>query len=265
MKGLCAAVLCCVHIAGSVRQLAAELQMYHDAHRKEGSQSEVPKVLEHEDGRLAVSGYQKFTILHNGDIRFQAQPEKFKFISKLFRQMHTEDKCDSLIDFGCNSGLVSLIADRQDFRSISSFDHDPTYVATLGQIIKSRGVRSIVPRTLSFGENTTAIADVVFAGAIIHWVFCLTADYQGDFGKVLDYLVSKATKYLVMEWVDPQDNAIKTFGHIRKCANGNEMVSRYTRSNFEAALRQYGVVQSTFGEKSTRTIYAVRLKSGLEP
>ena len=51
----------------------------------------------------------------------------------------------------------------------------------------------IEARTFAFGEPLPA-ADVIFVGALIHWVFCLTTNFQGDFGRILSYLASRAQR-----------------------------------------------------------------------
>merc|ERR1712146_431937 len=95
---------------------------------------------------------------------------------------------------------------------------------------------------LSFGQPLPTRADILYCGSIIHWVYCLTADFKGNFELILRYLLSHTKTHLFIEWVEPDDAAIKKFGHISKCGGPRSLQDGYTTSNFQRAIETVGGV-----------------------
>ena len=84
-----------------------------------------------------------------------------------------------MIDIGCSAGLISLIGKGAGFDKIYSLDHDAEYVNVVRRIASwAKFDESILPLEFSFGAVLPAMADVVFCGALIHWVFC--RDFLGS-------------------------------------------------------------------------------------
>ena len=162
-------------------------------------------------------------------------------------------KCQSIVDIGCNSGLTSLIALNNNFKYICSLDHDPEYISTLNSIKKLCDIKIINESIYSFGDIINKNFDVVFCGAIIHWIFSLTSNFR-NFDNIIIYLLSITNKFLVIEWVDPNDNAIKFFNHIKKRAKDGD--EEYNNINFEKSLKKYvKIISKKNVESITRTIY----------
>eukprot|EP00964_Phaeocystis_antarctica_P143350 scaffold108890_cov69-Phaeocystis_antarctica.AAC.2 len=78
---------------------------------------------------------------------------------------------------GCTSGLTSLLARHNGFTEVHSLNHDPAYISLLRKVVSKRQMSGMHSRVFSFGEPLNVTADVVFVGALIHWVFCLTANF----------------------------------------------------------------------------------------
>ena len=135
------------------------------------------------------------------------------------------------------------------FAHVQALDHDAPAI----DVAASRSV--VTARTFSFGDELPAV-DVIFCGALIHWVFCLTADFHQDFDRIVSYLASRAKHYLIIEWVEPNDRAIKQFDHIKRC--GPEAIKKYSRDSFVSSLLRFGciTVQKSF---DTRTLFTVRM------
>ena len=251
--------------AGKSKTLAkaASYQKYSDPTRSLGSQSEVPTLTDGKGGALVVRGYQKFIIKADGRLSFQDYMPKFNFLSELFAQLgRQKDRCSSLIDMGCNSGLTSLLARHNGFTEVHSLDHDPAYISLLRQVVSKRQMSGMHSRVFSFGEPLNVTADVVFVGALIHWVFCLTANFAGSFDNVLRYIFRLAARYVIIEWVEPVDSGICELHHIERCAGDAHMADRYTREGFVNALGKLGDIRATFDTISTRTLYVVQKRQG---
>ena len=59
-------------------------------------------------------------------------------------------------------------------------------------------------------ENWNEPSDIVLALALIHWIYSCTASF-GDLHGIIERF-AKLTKYmLIIEWVEPDDQAIKYF------------------------------------------------------
>ena len=228
---------------------------YKDKRRKVGSQSETPKITI-KDNNLKVSGYQNFMInITTKEITFKSYQYKFKYINDLLNKLNNED-CNTIVDIGCNSGLSSLLAHNNNFRYIVSLDHDPEYISTLTSIKQHTSITNINESVYSFGDVINEKYDVVFCGAIVHWIFSLTADFR-NFDSILSYLSSFTKKYFVIEWVDNNDNAIKCLNHIKK--RGNPDDEEYNTKNFEKAVKKYmNIISTKPVAGNTRIIYVLQ-------
>lgn len=162
------------------------------------------------------------------------------------------------MDVGCNAGLTSFLAHEVGYDHVISLDHDKEYVAMLSEVLALEKLSTVEPHEFSFGQPFPQRVDVMFVGALIHWVFTCTADF-GRFNKIMAYLMNGVSKILVIEWVDPQDHAIKNFRHTDGCGSGAVAQEAYTVANFERSLQQIGKISEKWHseKKTTRTIYTV--------
>ena len=231
---------------------------YKDPKRKVGTQTETP-VIKYLGQDIHVSGYQKFIInKETKKIKFVTKTNKFSYISNLLHNLNKKDNCKSIVDIGCNSGLVSFTAFNQNFKRILSLDHDPEYIDTLRTIKNQCNITSINEALFSFGNKINETFDVVFCGAIIHWIYCLTADFR-NFDKIIEYLLKITNKYLIIEWVSEEDGAIKSFQHIERNMNPGD--EEYTTDNFEKSVNKFTTIMSKqpVDGNGTRTIYLLHL------
>ena len=235
------------------------MSTYKDPIRKVGSQSEVPSIM-YNNNDIIVNGYQRFSINKQTNyITYHTKMNKFNFINELFGLLNQKYKCTSLVDIGCSSGLSSFIANNNNFTNIISLDHDPDYIETLKKIKEECKINTIKEYIYSFGEKINQKFDVVFCGAIIHWIFSLTANFR-NFDSIISYLCSITNKYLAIEWVDPNDGSIKHLNHINR--NKKENDEEYNTINFERALnKKYSIILKKNVEYKTRTIYLCEIKN----
>ena len=235
--------------------------------RKVGTQSEIPTITAADDNtRLIVEGYQTFDLL----ARKLDQPvvkhyvRKFAYIKSLLTRFWVEEGCRSMIDIGCSAGLISLIGRGVGFEQIHSLDHDAEYIDVVRRIASwAKFDDSILPREFSFGATLPATADVVFCGALIHWVFCRTANFQNSFDRIFDYLLAavRPGKFLVIEWISDGTISNPKWWPERCVANDSRQSNSYayTRAGFEAAaLRHADLVEQVAPETKTRIFYVFR-------
>ena len=232
---------------------------YKDPKRKVGSQSETPKIKLNND-LVIVSGYQTFNISKfDKNIQFISKPHKFSFISNLFNKLNKEEGCKTICDIGCSAGLCSLIAHNNNFNEITSLDHDIEYIETLTQIKNLCNITNINEKVFSFGEKMVDNKkfDVVFCGALIHWIFSLTADFR-NFDKIINYLLQYTGKYLIIEWICKSDRAISCLKHISKNSLSTDEV--YSTENFEKAInKKCKIISKDAVDKKTRILYVLKV------
>lgn len=230
---------------------------YKDPKRKVGSQSETPKIKLNDD-LVMISGYQTFNISKfDKNIQFISKPYKFSFISNLFSKLNKEEDCKTICDIGCSAGLCSLIAHNNNFKEITSLDHDIEYIKTLSKIKTLCNIGNINEKVFSFGEkiDDNKKFDVVFCGALIHWIFSLTADFR-NFDKIINYLLKYTGKYLVIEWISKSDKAISCLKHLSKNSLSTDEV--YSTENFEKAInKKCRIISKDIIDSNTRILYVI--------
>lgn len=218
-----------------------------------GSQKEEPSLMI-SNGTVIVGGYQSFSIDENKIITFEGK--KYSYVVELLKGLKRVDGCTTFADVGANTGLVSFLAssDMVGFQHAFLLDHDIPCL-TIARAISAAINANVTAQRFDFGDPIPTV-DVLFCGAIIHWVFCLTADFQGNFDAIVLYLSRSTKKYLVIEWVDKEDGAIRRFDHIGRCGN-SEIVAQYNRDFFLKSLLKIGSVQHSrsFGQRTIYTVY----------
>lgn len=242
--------------------------------RTVGTQSEVPVITFAQDNKtLFVRGYQDYD-LHAGTLerpKVRHHASKFEYIRSLLKGLVKDEHCSTMIDIGCSAGLISLIGKGAGFGSVHSLDHDGEYIAMLRRIVTWAHLdASIMPSEFSFGAPLPAAADLVICGALIHWVFCRTANFQNNFDRIFGYLFASVNpgKFLVVEWIDTGDSYMRGLMQNsnwwpERCfdnqtADGKKQIS-YSRANFEsAALRHAVIVSKKAPQSRTRVFYVLR-------
>lgn len=244
--------------------------MYKDPKRKVGSQSEIPTLTWNTPKTVAkVGGYQTFTVGNNNFLVYQARyATKFQaienFISdqvkiqteKKLLDPHTQPQF-SVMDLGCSSGLVCFLAHRAGATEIWGLDHDSQYLKVIKDISQQFGWSNIHTLPYSFGQIFPQKCDLVVAGALIHWVYSCTANF-GSLERIVEYLKKGTNRFLLIEWVDPKDPAMKSFKH----TNFNKAVQKesYSLTNFVQALEKHFTRVSKFCTSSaTRWFYLAEL------
>ena len=235
--------------------------MWRDPERSVGSQSEVPRVTVDARG-VRVRGYQSYDLWQDSKrtLVVHRKPRKFELIETVLGRLHSQGT-RSFVDIGCNAGLVSVIAHRVGFAPVLCLDHDPEYVDAARDVAAAALLRSFDAKVFSFGQPVPMRADVVFCGAILHWIFCLTATFATHgFRGILGYLLRYASSHLLVEWIDPADGAVRTFGHLRRC--GINASRAYSRAAFEAAVSvlPLRITETIVVDGPHRVLYVMRVE-----
>ena len=215
-----------------------------------GSQKEIPSFTL-KGNNISVDGYQRFE-LSNNDITIKSKIDKYNNISQVLQDL----KCESICDIGCSNGLVGYIANSIGFKNITLLDHDKDCIKLIKNINKHFNFSNIKAKEYSFYEEIEQ-HDVVSMFAIIHWIFSCTAGY-GNFDDIFETISPVIKKYLIIEWVDPNDSAIRSFQHLR--FNENIHKENYNVKNFVKSLeKKIGTVEKIIdSEKTSRKIYVVK-------
>ena len=231
---------------------------YRNPQRSSGSQSEVPRYTVASDGTIRVRAYQRFD-LHAGRITaVLSYKKKFDWINERLWLLRNTTLARTFMDVGCNAGLTSLLAQAQGYTEVTSLDHDTEYVDMLKKIAVQDNVETVLrPQQFTFGSQFPTKADVVFVGALIHWVFTCTADF-GRFDLIMDYLLTAVSQVLLIEWVDPGDPAMKVFNHT-DCGSAPQEPCGV--AGFERELRRIGTISNWWPlpDRPTRVICQVDL------
>lgn len=215
-----------------------------------GSQSEAPKV-EILKETVKVSGYQAYEIsIKTGKVKYLCRHTKYNEIKRLLTSIKKE--CVSISDIGCSGGIISYTASELGYEEIYALDHDQEYLDLIDKVNSVIPVNPVKTRKFSFGDQLPE-TDIIFMGALIHWVYSCTALY-GNFDKIFSYLGRHVNKYLIVEWVDDTDISVKAFGHIKY--NKDLHSEEYNRGNFEKGLKKnIGEILLSFSVTDTRQIY----------
>ncbi|WP_288239686.1 methyltransferase domain-containing protein [uncultured Prochlorococcus sp.] len=234
---------------------------YFDPIRKVGSQKEIPSFTE-VDNFIKVEGYQSFLINKiSGKLDFLSHKKKCQKLDLIFKNIND---CKSILDLGCNSGVALFIAKQNNFTFCTGVDHDPECIDILNQIVNKLNLASSINAyTLNIGDNKLKEKikdkyDLVYCGALIHWIFSLTSDFR-NFNSLISYLSYFSKNRLVIEWVDPEDSVIKKFDHISRNSLPNDEI--YNIDNFERNLSNFGKIEEKITmEKETRISYICKLR-----
>ena len=217
-----------------------------------GSQCEIPKIII-KDKDIYFTGYQYFSI-NNTSIKYYSKIDKYNKLRKIL--LNFKKDCHSLIDIGCSNGLVSFISNKIGYDTLA-LDHDSECINIIKKTINILSIKNLKAQKYSFGDNINVKCDIVIMLALVHWIYSCTSLY-GNFDDIFIYLKPYINKYLMIEWIHPNDDAIQSFNHI----NYNKSIHReeYNTPNFEKSLiKNIGnIINKIELEGSTRILYIVK-------
>lgn len=190
-------------------------------------------------------------------------PEQISAKSDFIKQFLQEYNPQRVLDIGCNTGYFTFLAARHG-ASVVAIDYDPVVVGRVWQQAYEEKL-DILPlhvnitrptpsmgwgntEYLSFIERAEGYFDTVFMLAVIHH---LLVSERIPLEKIVDLAAKLTTKYLVVEYVDPEDSMFKILTRGRE-----ELYNYLTPEIFiEACQRQFDIVDSMLISGSKRCLY----------
>ncbi|MEM7083793.1 MAG: hypothetical protein AAF465_13770 [Pseudomonadota bacterium] len=206
---------------------------YVDPVRKAGNQAEVPSIRFRQD-YICFDGYQQYC-LSSSRIRMHKADHRKKYGLIRPYLLGFGDPRLSLIDLGCSAGVMGFQAYLDGFRDIAFVDHDAEYLELVNAGLKH--IDATAPKTIqSKVEGLSHNADVLFAFALIHWLYSATEQF-GSLDRIIAKLSEHGKQTLFIEWVGPECPDIKGFGHLDM--NASVQQEAYTKEKFVAALEKH--------------------------
>ena len=93
--------------------------------------------------------------------------------------------------------------------------------------------------------------------ALIHWIYSCTS-INGNFDKIFKYISRYVKKYLLIEWISPNDGCIKMFDHTNYNKSCHD--ETYNVTNFEKSLKKNigSIINKQELDGKTRILYIVK-------
>jgi len=221
----------------------------------QGSQIEKPNIIINQQN-LEISGYHQFTI-NNNEIILKSKIYKYNKIKEILLNLINHNNINSISDVGCSAGIVSYLSYFLKVPIIYALDHDNEYLEIIRKINNKLEIKNVFPIKYSFGDMMNQ-SDIIIMLALIHWIYSCTSLY-GNFDDIFKYLKPFIKQFLLIEWIEPNDNAIKKFKHLS--FNSDIIKEEYNKENFEKSLlKNIGKFESIIElDGKTRILYIVRV------
>jgi len=202
---------------------------------------------------ITFHGYQKYFL---SDSFMEINPDDKGLVNKklltnsIFYSDWIKDK--SVLDLGANSAYFCFHSLFKGAAKTRAVEMDNTYVNMLTAAKNHLNIQNFEIENKNVSDISES-ADLVFAFALIHWIYSCTADY-GSLDQAIKKLSSLTNKLLVIEWIEPNDEAIKFFKHTEW--NKEVISEEYSKENFEKALSNHFDSWEVVGNiKDTRKLY----------
>ncbi len=181
-----------------------------------------------------VYGYQRFYVASDfieADSSDEKLIKKKLILKQVLDSLWFNNK--TVLDIGANAGFFSIFAALKGAKEVTAIDMDKEYIELFRRIqnfYNFKNIKILNENLLNFNERS----DLVLAFAMVHWLYSCTADY-GNLNKVIAKLSSLTNDILLIEWIEPNDNAIQFFKHIE--FNKEIITGPYNKESFEEALK----------------------------
>lgn len=211
-----------------------------------------PKIIINDDN-VEIYGYQEFKLEKKGikisEIDKNLQ-EKKNQVDELFTSLWVKDK--SILDLGCNSFFFGFYGMQKGAKLADGVEIDKHYIDMVMKAKSHLGLENLNIHDINVMDYDKP-ADLVFAFALIHWIYSCTSDY-GSLSGAIKKLADLTNEVLIIEWIEKEDDAINFFKHIDY---NKEIISEeYNFENFEKALKEnFYDFQELGSVKSTRKVF----------
>jgi len=212
-----------------------------------------PAQLELHENSAIFHGYQEFVLTKDTIDALPSDPnlkKKHDLLAPFFRPNYLSRR--AMLDLGANAGFFCFWALQNQAEKALALDMDETYLSMVRKAAQRLGFDGLRTVRANFSDWNRR-SDIVLALALLHWVYSCTAVF-GTIDSIMKRLAELARYMLVVEWIDPEDEAIQFFRH----TGWNEQFIRepYTRAAFEASLSRRFARHRLLGEiTQTRWLY----------
>lgn len=215
-----------------------------------GSQGEAPTITNSERG-ISVGGYQGFEI-SNRRLTFNKVATEIKYL--LLRPYISRYlKHGVIADIGCSAGAVGLKLLEAGAERVVFIDHDPTYTDVVTSVVQNMGLGSRTEIHTEKVGQCQVTCETGIALALVHWLYSYSESF-GSLYQIIRALKKIASKTLIVEWVSPDDSAIRSASHLAQ--NIEVHRSPYSEAQFINALAQNYTYYKRIGRvSSTRNIW----------
>jgi len=203
------------------------------------------------EGGWLFTGYQSY-IFTKDNITPLNQPLQVKdsIVRPYLKTLIDADM--TVLDLGCANMYFGLLAQTLGAKSILGVDIDKRYLAKLHTLFYEAKLQNVEVIDMNVVEVQGSY-DVVIALAIVHWIYSCTA-LVGSLDKVIKFLGRLTERALFVEWVNEDDSAIQSFGHIKY--NKDLAEDDYNRETFiNTASEIFKEVKSIGFSKLNREIF----------
>jgi P2-related tail formation protein len=140
---------------------------------------------------------------------------------------------------------------------VDAVDLDVNYTELMNQAVRHLNFSQLKVHTQNVSEWIEP-ADVVNALSLIHWIFSCTA-VMGNMEAMIQFFRNLTRNILVIEWIDPEDEAIKYFNHLDYNVNFSD--ESYNRESFVTSLEdKFNDVKSLgYTRKPTRELFIAKV------
>ena len=141
---------------------------------------------------------------------------------------------DTVLDLGCANMYFGLMAREFGVAEVTGIDLDLRYLRYLSVLVTEENLDNVKLINMN-ATDVTYKYDVVFALAIMHWIYSCTG-FMGSVEKIVKYLSGITKRMLFVEWIGPDDKAIQMFKHIKY--NKDKTKDDYNKMAFVDALQK---------------------------
>ena len=213
--------------------------------------------LKSDDNTVTIGGYQEFTITSDtitAAVSSYDLCQKFEMLSPIYNSDNLKGK--SFLDLGAAGGFFSFLA-LQNGARVDAVDLDVNYTELMNQAARHLKFSQLRVHTQNVSEWIEP-AEVVNALSLIHWIFSCTA-VMGNMEAMIQFFRNLTRNILVIEWIDPEDEAIKYFNHLDYNVNFSD--ESYNRESFVTSLEdKFNDVKSLgYTRKPTRELFIAKV------
>jgi uncharacterized coiled-coil protein SlyX len=212
-----------------------------------------PARLELKHHAVVVHGYQEFVLTRDAIRVLPEDPmlqRKQGLLAPFFQPRYLKQR--TVLDLGAAAGFYCFWALQNGAESATALDIDENYIRMMEEVRTRLGfdaLRVVKANVADWDEP----GDVVLALTLVHWIYSCTA-VLGSLDAVVSKLAQFAKYMLIVEWIDPGDPTVVSFGHIQW--NAEFVKGPYTLEAFETALDRHFPRRLIVGEISpTRRLY----------